>query len=207
MGAQEIPADDPPAEPEQDGERIARLTWPTPSPKVCVAWRAPAITHPDGPALTVLSQVLLDGRSGRLQRRLVHDGEVAVEVQGDAGSCRDPSLFEIWVDLREGHPQEEALEAVYGEVAALAGAPPRADEIDTARNQVLLGFRSALETAGGRAHQIGFYHVTAGDAAHVQRRQEALLRVTAEDVRAAAARYLVPRSRTVVLVDPAEAAP
>ncbi|MBI5500374.1 MAG: insulinase family protein [Deltaproteobacteria bacterium] len=207
MAPQPIPADPVPAEPEQDGERRQRLSWPTPTPKTCVAWRSPDIAHPDHAALTVLSQVLLGGRSGRLQRRLVHDGELAADVSGGPGSFRDPSLLEIWADLREGRTHEEALAAIDDEVLAVAGAPPRPEELETARNQVLLAFRSALETAAGRAERIGFYHVTAGDAGAIDRRQRDLLAVSADAVSAAARKYLVPRTRNVLLVDAAEASP
>jgi len=154
----------------------------------------------------VLSQVLLGGRSGRLQRRLVHDGEIAADVSGGPGSLRDPSLLEIWVDLREGHSHEEALGVIDAEVRAVGETPPRPEEIETARNQVLLAFRSALETAAAYAERIGFYQVTVGDPGAIARRQDELLRVRAEDVSEAARRYFLPRTRNVLLVDAAEAA-
>jgi zinc protease len=207
MKSQPLPSRDVPAEPPQQGERRNRLSWPTPTPKTCVAWRSPEIGHPDHAALTVLSQVLLGGRTGRLQRRLVHDGEIAADVSGGPGSFRDPSLLEIWADLREEHTHEEALEAIDAEIGGLAASPPRPEELETARNQVLLGFRSALETSDGRAERIGFYHVTAGDAGAIGRRQEDLLAVGAAAVTDAARRYLVPETRNVLLVDAAEATP
>jgi zinc protease len=206
MKAQPLPPDEAVAEPDQDGERLNRLSWPTPTPKTCVAWRSPQLLHPDHAALTVLSQVLLGGRSGRLQRRLVHDGEIAADVSGGPGSLRDPSLLEIWVDLREGHSHEEALGVIDAEVRAVGETPPRPEEIETARNQVLLAFRSALETAAAYAERIGFYQVTVGDPGAIARRQDELLRVRAEDVSEAARRYFLPRTRNVLLVDAAEAA-
>ena len=63
MKAQPLPPDEVPAEPEQDGERMQRMSWPTPTPKTCVAWRSPDIAHPDHAALTVLA-VLFGGRLG-----------------------------------------------------------------------------------------------------------------------------------------------
>ena len=205
MKPQPIPPPPDVVEPPQEGERSQRLPWPTPTRKTCLAWRAPELAHPDHPALVVLAQVLFGGRSGRLQRRLVHDGEIAADLQGGPGSFRDPSLFEIWVDLREGRTHEEALAAIEAELGRLAEAPPEPAELETARNQVLLRFRSALETAAGRADRIGFFHVTVGDVGAIERRQRELLAVGAEDVRAAARKYLVPATRNVLLVDPAEA--
>jgi len=205
MKPQPIPPPPDVVEPPQEGERSQRLPWPTPTRKTCLAWRAPGLAHPDHPALVVLAQVLFGGRSGRLQRRLVHDGEIAADLQGGPGSFRDPSLFEIWVDLREGRTHEEALAAIEAELGRLAEAPPEPAELETARNQVLLRFRSALETAAGRADRIGFFHVTVGDVGAIERRQRELLAVGAEDVRAAARKYLVPATRNVLLVDPAEA--
>ncbi len=206
MRPQEIPPEAVRPEPEQTVERTARIARPTPTPKVGVAWKSPPLGHPDHAAITVMSQVLLGGRSGRLQRRLVLDGEIASDVEGGPGAFMDWSLFEIWIDLREGRDHREALDAMLAQTAELSRLPPGEAEIETARNQVLLAFRSGLETADGRAERIGFFHVTVGDAGAIARRQDALLRVTAEDVRAAAERYLRPETRTVVLVDQAEAA-
>lgn len=206
MKPQPIPPPPDVVEPPQEGERAQRLPWPTPTRKICVAWRSPELAHPDHAALTVLAQVWFGGRSGRLQRRLVHDGEIATDLQGGPGSFHDPSLFEIWADLREGRTHEEALAAIDAELARLAEAPPEPAELETARNQVLLGFRSALETAAGRADRLGFFHVTVGDVGAIERRQRELLAVGAEDVRAVARKYLIPKARNVLRVDPTEAA-
>jgi zinc protease len=206
MAPQVLPEPEMPEEPAQEAPREARLRWTTPTAKVGLAWKSPALADPLHAPLTVLAQVLFGGRSGRLQRKLVHDGEIASGVGGGPGGFRDPSLFEVWVDLREGRAAAEAAATVLAELEALRTTPPTAEELEIARNQVLLGFRSALETAAGRAERIGHFHVTAGSAAAIATRQAALLAVSAEEARAAAAACFDDRRRTTVWVDPTEEA-
>ncbi len=60
-----------------------------------------------------------------------------------------------------------------------------------------------METAGGKAEQVGFYDTILGDPRKIFGRLEEYRAVTADDVLASARRYLDPRRRTVVHVLPA----
>ena len=53
-----------------------------------------------------------------------------------------------------------------------------------------------METAGGKAEQIGFYETVVDDGAAVFDRLAAYREVTADDVKRVASRYLRPSRRT-----------
>jgi zinc protease len=53
-----------------------------------------------------------------------------------------------------------------------------------------------METAGGKAEQIGFYETVANDGAAVFARLEAYRDVSARDVKRAVTKYLRPSRRT-----------
>ena len=59
-----------------------------------------------------------------------------------------------------------------------------------------------METASGKAEQIGFYETVVGDAGRIFSQLEAYRAVSARDVREVAAKLLVPTRRTVILVRP-----
>jgi predicted Zn-dependent peptidase len=69
-------------------------------------------------------------------------------------------------------------------------------------NKLELDFFEELETAGGKAEQIGFYEVVAGGAEGIFERLEAYRRVNVDDVRSVARRYLKKGARSVVRVIP-----
>ena len=53
----------PAMEPEQQGARAATMHFNVPSTKYTLAWQAPALEHPDSPALDLASSILGGGRS------------------------------------------------------------------------------------------------------------------------------------------------
>src|SRR2546428_5297392 len=58
-----------PEEPPQLGRREVHQEFATELTRLSLAWHIPEITHPDVPALDLLSTILGEGRSSRLYRR------------------------------------------------------------------------------------------------------------------------------------------
>jgi zinc protease len=121
-----------------------------------------------------------------------------LSVRGSISPFIDPGLFEMWVFLREGRPKAEALALLDREIGRLGSDGPSPLELDKAINQLELSFLHSMETAGGKAEQIGFYETVANDGAAVFDRLAAYRQVTADDVKRAVAKYLRPSRRTRV---------
>jgi zinc protease len=208
----ELPKHEFEHEPEQTSERRVEIEKPTPTEKLSVGYKAPALGEPEYATLTVLNEVLFGGKSSRLYRGLISEAELAGEARGSLAPSRDPGLYEIWVSLREERTAEEALTVVEGALRALILEPVAESELEKAKNRLELGFLHGMETASGKAEQIGFYETVLGDAGRIFEQLEAYRRVTASDVRALAGKLLVPERRTTILVrakpelDEAEAA-
>ncbi|MGB5811028.1 MAG: pitrilysin family protein [Polyangiales bacterium] len=187
-----------PKEPPQRRERVFRIQAPTPTDKVLVGYHAPGFAHPDTPALIVINELLFGGRSSRLHRAFCDDKEIALSVRGGVSPFVDPGLFEIWISLREGQIREAAITLLDTEIHSLAAEGPKPEELDKAVNQIELSFLYSMETAGGKAEQLGFYETVVADGAAAFDRLEDYRRVTATDVRLAAATYFRPERRTRV---------
>ncbi|MFW2390660.1 MAG: M16 family metallopeptidase [Polyangiales bacterium] len=185
-------------EPPQRSERVFELAAPTPTDKLLLGYRAPSFIDPDTPALVVANEILLGGRSSRLYRLFCLDEELALSVRGSISPFVDPGLFEIWILLREGKPKGEALALLDRELNRLGSEEPSEVELEKAINQLELSFLHSMETAGGKAEQIGFYETVVDDGAAVFDRLAAYRAVSAEDVTRVAAKYLRPSRRTRV---------
>ena len=183
-------------EPTQRAERVLQLRAPTPSEKILLGYRAPAFGDPDTPALVVANEVLFGGRSSRLHRVFCIDRELALSVRGSISPFVDPGLYEMWILVRDGKSREDALALLDEELRLLGTHGPSELELDKAINQLELSFLHSMETAGGKAEQIGFYETVVNDGAAVFDRLAAYRRVTASDVKRAASRYLRPSRRT-----------
>jgi zinc protease len=189
-------------EPPQRGERTRILRRPTPTEKVALGYHAPEFGHADYAALSVLNELLLGSRSSRLFRRLVEDQDLVADLHGHVAPFADPGLYEMWFSLREGQRAARALRVVDREVRRLREERVPDAELGRVKNRVELAFLMALETAGGKAEQAGFYEAVLGDAGLLFTRLEEFRHVRADDVRRVARTYLHERNRTRVTVLP-----
>ncbi len=189
-----------PEEPTQRAERVLQLSAPTPTEKLLLGYHAPSFSDPDTPALVIANDVLFGGLSSRLHRLFCLDEELALSVRGSISPFIDPGLFEMWIFLREGKRKEDALALLDREIARLGSEGPTTLELDKAINQLELSFLHSMETAGGKAEQIGFYETVADDGAAVFDRLEAYRGVTSDAVKRVVVKYLRPSRRTRVEV-------
>lgn len=197
-----IPEDVFQVEPPQTAERIVEIQKPTASDKVHIAYRAPALDHPDHVPLTVMNEILAGGRASRLHKALITDAEVASDFRGWLGTFRCPGLYEITVSARAEHSAAELETVVWKEVDALKARAPSAAEVERSVARLELALLQSLETMSGKAEQIGFYETVLGNPATAFARLEAYRKVTPEDVQRVARHYLVPEARTIVRVFP-----
>lgn len=189
-------------EPEQHEERVLEVEKPTPTEKLALGYKSPAFGEPDFATLTVLNELLFGGRSSRLHRALVLEHELASDVRGSVSPSKEPGLYEIWISLREGKRARDALDLVEAEIDKLKREEVPEAELQKAKNRLELGFLHGMETASGKAEQLGFYELVLGDAHRLFGQLDAYLAVTARDVRDVANRLLVPTRRTTVFVRP-----
>jgi zinc protease len=202
VSAAELPKEKLPVEPEQRAERVERLKKPTPTAKIALGYKSPALGDPEHAALSVLCEALFGGRSARVFRALVTDGELATDIAASVSQFRDPGLFELYATARDGVSAETLLAGIDHEFRLLGATPITEAERERAIARLELGFLQGLETVGGRAEQIGFYETVLGDPAGSLTRLELLRGVSVAALEAAAKKFLVKSKRTVVLVEP-----
>ncbi len=202
IGSSKIPRERVVHEPPQTKERIVRIRKPTQTQKLQLGYRAPAFGERKHAILSVANEILFGGRSSRLVRALVTEGEVAAEARGSVAPSELPGLYEIWVSMRDRHTANEALAIIDAEFERLASSLVKPSELEKVKNRMELGFLQGLETASGKAEQIGFYEVVTGDPRRVFERVEAMRSVTRDEIRSAVANLLVPRARTRIHVEP-----
>jgi zinc protease len=200
IAAADIPAHEFQVEPEQTSERRLELEKQTPTEKLCVGYHAPALGQPDYARLTVLNEILFGGRSSRLYRALISEGELASEARGSLSPSRDPGLYELWVSLRDGRSAEEALSVVEWSLAGLVRDGILESELEKAKNRLELGFLHGMETASGKAEQIGFYETVLGDAGKIFEQLDSYRKVTRDELVSVATRLLLPERRTTIFV-------
>jgi zinc protease len=197
-----IPVEDVQPEPPQTEERRVRVEKPTPTQKIAIGYKGPALGDFDHAPLVLLNEILFGGRSSRVHRALVQEQEIASEVRGWVGSFRDPALYDVFVSARGEHTTDELLAALDPILEAARREPVSAAELERAKARLELGTLQGLETVSGKAEQIGFYETVLGDPAALFEKLGAYRRASIGDLLRVARRYLVETARTVVEVIP-----
>lgn len=176
------------------------LRFATPTPKLLCGWSGPGYVERDHAVLFLAAQILTGGRSARLYQSLVRELELVQDVRVSVYPFQWASVVELFLAAREGKSIDAALAVADREIRALATKGPTPAELEKVKNRVELGFLGGMETAAGKAEQIGLGVSVAGDPAHAFVRLDELRSVTADDVRRVVKAHLAqPRARIDVV--------
>ncbi|UCF05258.1 MAG: insulinase family protein [bacterium] len=202
-----IPSQEPPApvrtrEPEQLGERRAYVHKKAELPEIMIGYKVPDARSEDLYALEVIQQVLVEGESSRLHRKLVRDLGIAVYSYGYYPWRLDRSLFVFGVKIRPGHTTEEAERAIYEVLDEIAREGVTDKELTKAKNALEANFVRSMQTVNGKATKIGRYEIIFGDYNEVIEVPRRYRSVTSDDVKRVAGKYFTEKQRNVVTLVP-----
>jgi zinc protease len=197
----------PTREPVQRGERRQLVHVDVRSQILAGAWHAPAAGHPDAEALDVASQILSGGRSSRLYRKLVAEGQKALGAEGAYWELADAGLFYAFASVRPDAKVEEVEKLFLAEIARLRDELVSPRELEKAKRQLEVGLVNGLATNHALASRIAQETLLFGRVRPLEARLAAISRVTAADVQRVVRAHLVDENRSIVHVKPAAAKP
>jgi zinc protease len=189
-------------EPEQEGERRVEFHRPAELAQFVASWHIPATEHADYWPLRVTETLLLDGESSRLWRRLVEREQVALSVRGGFDYALDPTLFQIFVHVKDGVETARCEALVYDELRQMALEQPSARELQKARNQLAADHYRRLTTIAGKALVLGRSDVYFGDPKAFLNAVSQYDKVGPGDVQRVLNLYFEPTNRTVTVLVP-----
>jgi zinc protease len=187
----------------REGELRETMDDPNaPLPALLMAYPIPEMRTPDHYALEVLTVVLSDGESSRLNQLLVKKKEIAASVTTYTDDRRGPDTFSVWSVVAGGADPRDVEAAIDRELAEIAkkGVSPR--ELEKAKNRLRAHFVFSLESNVRRAMQLAEHEMYWGDANLLRTALEPYLAVTNDDVRRVAAEYLRKERRSMIEVRP-----
>jgi predicted Zn-dependent peptidase len=195
------------SEPPEVSER--RETYRDPFaqlPAIMLGWKVPPRRTVDFYALSLASDLLLDGDSSRLYQRLVKDEESVVGIQGGLGERRGPSTLYVFAIPKPGHSTEEIRATIHEEIERLAREGPTADEMEKLRNTLLNDAVRSRQSTLFRAQRLAEYALYDGDPLLVNTELERYLAVVPEEIRDVVGKYLLTDNHSVIEVMPVQRA-
>jgi zinc protease len=189
-------------EEEQRGERRFYVKKEAELPFIVSAYKVPDIRNTDSFALEVLGSILSEGKSSRLYHRLVYEQQAALSAWASyEGLYRDPFLFLTGATVASGKNIADVEKAIEEEIATIKATPPSELEVQKAKNQIEASFIMSQDSIYMQAKMIGTFEMIGGWRLW-ENYLEGIRKVSPEDVRRVAEKYLISDRKTTGILIP-----
>ena len=192
----DLPPRDRPAEPVQNTRRTVTLTDARVSvPSFTTKWVVPSY-HTAKPgeaeALDLLAEILGGGNRSRLYQELVVRQGIAAEAGAFfQGTMLDDTNFTVYGAPRGDAKLADVEAAVDAEIARIAKDGVTSDELEKSKDRFVRSMIFARDKQEDMANIYGSTLATGGNVQDVQQWPDRIRKVTADQVKEVAARYLV----------------
>ena len=167
-------------------------------PAVVQAYRVPANGDDDSYAVELLSKLLSQGESSRLQKSLVDEKQLALAVGAFPLGTEHPGITLAFCIANMGVDPKTAEEAMDAEIAKVQSELISNEELQKLKNQVEAEFVSGYTRVVGIAESLANYHMYKGDANLINTEIEKYLKVTPQDIQRVAKKYFTKDNRVVL---------
>jgi zinc protease len=170
-----------------------------------MAWMTPAMFAAGDAELDLAADILANGKTSRLYKRLVYDERIATDVSAAQNSREVAGFVQVAATAAPGRTLAELERAMVDEINRLASEGPSEDEIERGLVQAEAQFMFRLQTIGGfggKSDQLNAYNTFIGDPDFFTRDLMRYRDVTRESLRLAVARHLTNRGRVVLSIVP-----
>ncbi len=179
-------------------------------PAVIVGYPGAPRRSADYYALYIIDAILSNGDSSRFRLDLVKGKESVIQYQGGMGfpfggasDYRDPGQFTYFLLYKPNFSGDQIVGQVQDEIAKLQAAPIDARELSRVKTLLRANYISALQSSLPRAETLAQYEVVEGNPSLISTDLDRAMAITAEQVQAAAKKYLTPERRSVLEIQPA----
>jgi predicted Zn-dependent peptidase len=201
------------SEPPQTEERRGRVEEKFGTlPAMAIGYVLPKRRSADWYVMALLDQALHGGRAGRIHRELVLEKQIAVEADGgvdDLFGYNGPAQMTTRILHKPEYSADHTLEAFDAVIRSVKEKGITADELEQIKVKWRSDYYSTLEGGrGGYMPRYGLMHLLAcftlfdNEPQLVNTILDGFLKVTPEDVQAAAQKYLLATNRAIVFRTP-----
>jgi predicted Zn-dependent peptidase len=205
--AQSVPPRVDVSEPEEVAIREETFHDPlAPAPAFVLGWKIPARRTPDFYAISLAGTLLFEGDSSRLYQKLVKGDESVVSIEGGVDERRGPSALYIFALPKPGEDVVKIRVEIFDEINRIAAHGPTDAEMEKLRNSLCNDAVRGRQSTMYRAQRLAEFALYDSDPWLVDSELDHYLKVSAADIKNAAARYMNVENRVVLDIIPAPAA-
>lgn len=182
----------------QKKERRLSIAFPA-RPRLLIGYHKPTLPSRDDYLFDLLNEILGEGRTSRLYKKLVLERKVVSNVETSSGvpGARLSNLFMIGLSPLENHSPEEVLKVMDEEIEGIKRDGVTVEEVEKAKNQLTVGLLWKLKTNRGLASELSYFEIVAGNWRYLADYLKEVGRFQPNDIQDLARRYLNHSNRTV----------
>jgi zinc protease len=173
-------------------------------PALATGYHIPAQSSPDFPAMALLVQILQGDDSSRWYQRLIKEKELTLDLTGGLNyfgnefDYNGPMIMTTRTTYKPGHTADEVIKEMDAVIAELVAKGITEKELVDAKVRFKSNFYNQLESSFGKVHLLSVLALFRDDPKQINSLLTPFDKVTAEQVRDAARKYLVASNRTVI---------
>jgi zinc protease len=167
-------------------------------PMVVQAYHIPAQGTPEYYAVDMLNILLSNGESSRLNRAMVEEQQLSLYCGAFTFNLEDPGLTLAFGLANMGVDPKTLEDGMNKEFDKVKEELVTEKEFEKLKNQIESTFVSSNSSMAGIAESLANYHTYFGNANLINTEIERYMKVTREDLRAAARKYYTPENRVVL---------
>jgi zinc protease len=190
--------------PQTKEKRVSQTDKLAKLPALAVGYHLPPQNAPDFPAMALLVQILQGDDSSRWYQRLVKEKEFTLDLTGGLNyfgnefDYTGPMIMTTRTTYKPGHTADEILREMDAVLAEVASKGVTEKELADAKVRYRSNFYSQLESSFGKAHLLAALALFRDNPQQINTLLTPFENVTAAQIKAAAAKYLVATNRTVI---------
>ncbi|MFN7939666.1 MAG: pitrilysin family protein [Bryobacteraceae bacterium] len=179
-------------------------------PAIILSYPGPARRSPDYYSLAMLDIVLTGGESSRLYQAMVKGTQSVLGVEANLGwpyqqafDYKDPNVYAVNFTYNPAVDGKKVTAEFVAEIEKLKETLIDAKELERARNTLRSVRVRSLQSSMSRANLLALYELLDGKPELINTELAEFLKVTPEQIRAAARKYIVPSKLTAFDIVPA----
>ncbi|HNY60398.1 MAG TPA: pitrilysin family protein [Bacteroidales bacterium] len=180
-----------PDEPKQTEPRFLEIERDVPANVLYKAWKMHKRTHPDYHSVDLLSDILGNGKSSRLYRRLVMEKGIFTDIDCFITGNFDPGLFVITGRPSKGIKIKEAEKTLMDEIDIIQNEVPDDIELQKVKNKLEARLTLSKVNVLNKAINLAFGEIL-GDAELINSEIDKYNAVSTDKIRDVARRIIQP---------------
>jgi len=173
-------------------------------PMIVSAYRTPAMTTKDAYVLNLISSILSGGKSSRMYKKIVDQDKKALQIGAFNYSEEDYGVYFVYGIPMQPHTAQEILADADAEIVKLQTELISEREFQKLQNENESNFVNSNASVEGVADNLATSYLLYGDTNLINTEIEIYRKITREDIRDVAKKYLNPNQRLILDYVPAK---